>query len=579
MPGRAARVGQILIIHPMKNPLLSACLARSLTCSAAAALAFSFVSDVRAAERFWADAAGQTTWSVAASWSNGLPANSAVNDTATFLSVTNAQPVVTANRSINGIDFRMANGGLNFTSDVGVTMRLGSTGIDATGQLSGTNTISVETFELNANPTWTLFSNTDSATTSTFTVDSNVNINGQNWIITPNRNSAAGNAGVVNFNGVLSGSLGATGLQLYAGSFRNTINLSGANTYTGRTSIRSADVVVNSLANAGTASALGASGDIVMGNNGSSATLTFNNLAADGATDRLVLFQGTGTANYSLVNNSATGRVSFNNAANIGSAATPTTNALNLRFAGSNTELNTFGQIIHDRANSGITNVRKEQAGTWVLAGNNSYTGTTTLVAGSLFINGNQSLATGAVDVGTAATLGGIGTIGGAVTLNGAGRLAPGAGGIGQLTLNNGLALNSTSGGGLSFEIGGSGGVKGVDFDSLIVSAGPVSFGSDASLFVSAVNSFNLFQVGTYDLYDFASGPTGNFAIVSVVGTNLVNNSGIWTGSVGGYDFTFTTGTGVLSAEVSAIPEPASVALLAGLSVLGGASLRRRRRC
>lgn len=551
---------------------------RSFRLLAVSVTAASLVTNLTAVERIWADAEGQTVWTQSASWTNGVPAFSAVTDTATFLSVTNAQPVLTANRSINGIDFQMAAGGVNFTSNAGVTLNMGSTGIDATGQLSGTNTVSVENLTLNGNPTWTLFSNTDSATTSTFTVNSNININGQNWQIMASRNGAAGNVGIVHFNGVLSGGIGASGgLEFYGSSFRNTIHLSGANTYTGKTSIR-AEVVANSLANAGAASSLGQSGDIVLGNNGSSATLTFNNLATDGATDRLLLLQGTGTSNYSIVNNSVTGRVSFNNAAYIGSAATTTANALSLRFAGTNTELNTFGQIIHDRTNSGATNVRKEGAGTWVLAGNNTYDGTTTVTLGSLFINGDQSTASGAVDVSSTAKLGGIGTIGGAVTLSGTSQLTPGTNGIGQLTLNNGLALNVATGGGMSFEIGGSGGVKGTDFDSLVVSAGSVSLGTTASLSISAVNSFNLFQDGAYDLYDFSSAPTGGFANVSVGGTALANNLGTWTGNIGGYDFTFSTGTGILSA-VSAIPEPSSIALLAGFAALGGAVLRRRRRC
>jgi autotransporter-associated beta strand protein len=71
--------------------------------------------------------------------------------------------------------------------------------------------------------------------------------------------------------------------------------------------------------------------------------------------------------------------------------------------------------------------------GTWVLSGANTYTGTTTVSGGKLLIEGNQSLATGAVTVASGATLGGNGWIGGAITVNGT--LAPGAAGIGTLAV------------------------------------------------------------------------------------------------------------------------------------------------
>jgi autotransporter-associated beta strand protein len=55
--------------------------------------------------------------------------------------------------------------------------------------------------------------------------------------------------------------------------------------------------------------------------------------------------------------------------------------------------------------------------------GKNTYTGPTTITTGKLFINGNATSATGAVNVAADATLGGGGTLGGDVTIADNGRL------------------------------------------------------------------------------------------------------------------------------------------------------------
>ncbi|MCX6864798.1 MAG: autotransporter-associated beta strand repeat-containing protein, partial [Verrucomicrobia bacterium] len=62
--------------------------------------------------------------------------------------------------------------------------------------------------------------------------------------------------------------------------------------------------------------------------------------------------------------------------------------------------------------------------GTLILTGDNTYTGTTLVDNGKLFVNGNQSLATGNVTINGGKTLGGTGTIGGNVTIKVNARLA-----------------------------------------------------------------------------------------------------------------------------------------------------------
>jgi fibronectin-binding autotransporter adhesin len=113
---------------------------------------------------------------------------------------------------------------------------------------------------------------------------------------------------------------------------------------------------------------------------------------------------------------------------------------------GSNVGTNRFTTVIADSPDAGggigLTNFAKSGTGQWILMGNNTYTGTTRVNAGTLLINGNQGGATGAVTVVAAGRLGGNGIVGGATTISG--ELAPGNS-TGTLTFLNGLTLNSNS--------------------------------------------------------------------------------------------------------------------------------------
>jgi len=90
---------------------------------------------------------------------------------------------------------------------------------------------------------------------------------------------------------------------------------------------------------------------------------------------------------------------------------------------------------------TGAGGIGKSGAGVLTLSGTNNYTGATTVTAGTLVVNGNQSAATGAVTVG--GTLAGIGTIGGAATINGT--HAAGNIGIGKQTFGSDLSYASSS--------------------------------------------------------------------------------------------------------------------------------------
>jgi fibronectin-binding autotransporter adhesin len=92
--------------------------------------------------------------------------------------------------------------------------------------------------------------------------------------------------------------------------------------------------------------------------------------------------------------------------------------------------------------------------GSLALAGNNTFSGGTTVNGGSLYINSTAGSGTGSgpVSVNPGATLGGNGTIGGQVSLAAGATLAPGSNGAGTLTIANDLGLNNASV--LQFELG-----------------------------------------------------------------------------------------------------------------------------
>ena len=112
---------------------------------------------------------------------------------------------------------------------------------------------------------------------------------------------------------------------------------------------------------------------------------------------------------------------------------------------------------------TGNAGLVKNQSGIAILGGSNSYTGSTVVSGGTLFINGSQIEATGDVTAGganaaDAPTLGGTGTIGGNVTIKAAsggaaGILAPGGVLPGTLTINN-KSLILESGSKLAFRLG-----------------------------------------------------------------------------------------------------------------------------
>src|SRR5690606_28856466 len=172
--------------------------------------------------------------------------------------------------------------------------------------------------------------------------------------------------------------------------------------------------------------------------------------------------------------------------------------------------LNNFGTLGFDRADTltyggsivGTGAVSQTGAGTTILTGNNSYTGATTVSAGALWINGDQSAATGPTAVQVGATLGGVGTVGGDVAVVG-GTLAPGNS-PGTLTIVGDLVLDAASI--LDFEFGESD-VVGGPLNDLIDVGGDLALDGTINVAVSAGGSFD---AGLYRVINYGGGFTDN---------------------------------------------------------------------
>ena len=156
--------------------------------------------------------------------------------------------------------------------------------------------------------------------------------------------------------------------------------LSGTNSYTGATNISGGTLQVTTLADGGSNSSIGASGNgagnLLLGNG---ATLRY--AGASASTDRRFTINGTSAGHGASLNASGTGAISFTNTASPSYGTTNQTRTLTL--TGTNTGDNTLAANIANNG-TGAVSLAKTDIGTWVLSGTNTYTGTTTISGGVL---------------------------------------------------------------------------------------------------------------------------------------------------------------------------------------------------
>lgn len=339
------------------------------------------------------------------------------------------------------------------------------------------------------------------------------------------------NSGSLKVAGKISGSTAINGLTLRPNT-GTTLELSGANTYLGDTTIISGSGEVKL---SGGTNRLPASTKLIFGGSGVSGILNLN-----GQNQELAgLSVNSGTSNEIKSATAATLTVST-------AAASPSS------FAG----------II-----TGTTALTKIGDDNLTLSGPNTYTGTTTISQGTLVIGAGGSItnsstiqiASGATYdisagsgniVGTSQTLSGSGLVNGDITINGI--LAIGNS-PGTMTFDDNLTLGATSVSNFDFTLAtlGLG-----SFDLAQSTSGSVDFNGILNLnFDSGVSYADNASV---QIFAFGGAYSGNFT--------SVNYSGLGAGQSATFDAT--------SGFITVIPEPHTV-LLGGLGLL--ALLRRRR--
>lgn len=281
-------------------------------------------------------------------------------------------------------------------------------------------------------------------------------------------------------------------LNLFVGN-NNTANLGSGSGITTGSTIQLGDITFTSTAadtNTTTLNATGANGYRLQ-----TGTITLNNLVTRTAGSTTVTALNPTTANMTVAAiTMAAGNTGIVN------DGVPV-----LRLTGTSADNLVTGAISNasDYLTGQALSCEKQGTGTWTLSGANSYTGTTTVSAGKLFINGDQSLATGNVTVAAAATLGGTGIIGGNTTIAATGKL--------EFDLSTNAAGHN----------------------KLELAAGKTLTFSGAS--VLTITSSGGAQIGTYTLFTAPGGisgvapatlnlPASWAATVSIVGNDLVLN-------------------------------------------------------
>lgn len=228
----------------------------------------------------------------------------------------------------------------------------------------------------------------------------------------------------------ITGAISGSGGIIKAGA--GLLQLFGANTYTGTTSVTAGTLVVTSLGSSTLNPGASSVGDSTNGNTQAGALLLGNASTTAG----ILQYVGTGEISDRMIRlNTTTGNTQI---LADGSGALILTNVLNdmaagakiLYLRGGNTQGNMITSVLAD--NAGKLTITADQGATWILSGANTYSGTTNVLAGALGAGSNTAF--------------GISTL---VLRNGA-LFAYGA----DRTLANAVSITSTTSGGTSVFMG-----------------------------------------------------------------------------------------------------------------------------
>jgi T5SS/PEP-CTERM-associated repeat protein len=343
---------------------------------------------------------------------------------------------------------------------------------------------------------------------------------------------SSGNSLIVSSAGFVSAV--NTSIGMFAISSNNAVTVTGSNSiFTNSGVLTVGDAGSGTLVVANGGSVLSAGGIVIANQSGSSGTLNIGSL---GGSDTA------GTLNSSSISfGSGTGTINFNNG-----------------------DVTTVSSTI-----SGNGSVNQLGSGTTILTGNNSYTGTTTVSAGTLLANNNSGSAVGTstLTIQSGGTIGGNGTISGGTSIASGGNLTAGSSGTGSLSFTAGLTLSS--GATTSFLLNSTN-----SFTSINLIGNSVNYGGALTF---NITSYTPAVGDAFTVFNMTGGASesGDFSSVEVGSTFLTDVDGLWIGTNAGVTYQFSDSTGQLTVEL--VPEPSTYALF-GLGIVVTLAVVRRKR-
>jgi autotransporter-associated beta strand protein len=321
--------------------------------------------------------------------------------------------------------------------------------------------------------------------------------------ITQANNAIFQGAGNISITGVISGSNFVMG-----GAMSGTLFLSGNNTYTGSTNVNAGTLSVSSINNQGV--------NGVFGNNtaqiylGATTNGTLQYTGSGVTTDRRIRVGGLGAgsdAGGAIIRNDGSGALVFNWSGQFNQATASTTANRTLTLGGTNTDLNTIqAAIVDNTASTGLVGLIKADAGTWVLSGNNTYSGATTINAGTLQIGAGGASG----NLSTSSTI----TNNGTLVFNRSGNMTQGTNFANSISGTG----NLTQAGSGTLFLGGTNSYTGLT----TISAGNLSI--NATTAVGSTSGINLANAAAL-IYN-GSAATLDRAITVTSGTGTIRNTG-----------------------------------------------------
>ncbi|MEK0450177.1 MAG: hypothetical protein RL088_2445 [Verrucomicrobiota bacterium] len=411
-----------------------------------------------------------------------------------FTGSSNSPSSITVSRATSGAAVTHLLGQINWGNNI-LTVQAG------TNNASGTPGVSFSGFNATAGGSG---NSTLNPTTATIAITGPTNIGGNSFAKTLVLDGTiAGNT----ISGVISNGINTLSVNK---SNTSVWDLSGANTYSGTTTVTAGTLILS-----GTNTGTGAT-SIVGGTMRAGASGALNPNSAVTMTDAATAILDLNGFDGTIASLSGGGTLGGN--VTLGNGTLTTGDATSTSYSGNIT---------------GIGNVIKAGVGTFTLASAQSYTGSTSVNAGTLLAN--STLASTTVNV-AGGTLGGTGALAGTVTVNAGGMLSPATSTTaGTITLA-GLTLNAGSG--IAYEFGATNDLVAVTApNALTINGGALSLFAAGGLTPLTTN-------GTYTLFSYTTGFGGALANLSVANSQAGKTYSV---ADAGGTITLTIGTATAS--------------------------------